>query len=300
LLSAAEASRSAPPRARIQLFSANPGKAWTERFWLLFTPVWGLLVGGVMIGGFASHWGDAEMLGLGAGTAAIALLGPIVWRHPSERGLSWHDLPAVKLGASVTGFALFLNYSQTPFFFDVLHMHYGFHTEINIQNNPVALYLLSVTYFTTYCAILTLAYRAVRSGLAGAPKAARYAAIGVVPFAVAFLETALNANPFIPDLFCYDEMGTALGLGTLAYGTNFCFALPMWVAIGERRERPVAWREVGIWLFAAMYATVIALDVYRYHVAPHVTTVNEGAPGLRDYGDNCLVPPAGIHPGGNP
>jgi hypothetical protein len=43
---------------------------------------------------------------------------------------------------------------------------------------------------------------------------------------------------------------------------------------------------------AAVYVDSILLDVYRYHLAPHVTTVAHGAVGLRDYARSCLAPPA--------
>ena len=43
---------------------------------------------------------------------------------------------------------------------------------------------------------------------------------------------------------------------------------------------------------AALYADLITLDLLRYHVAPHVTTVEEDAHNLRDFGDGCLEAPA--------
>ena len=272
--------------------SSHPGKRATERFWLLYTPVWGAVMALVMLSRAGDTWGDFELITLAVVLAAGALIGPVLLRPDEERQRSIHRSAAFKLGLSVTCFAFLLNYSQTPFFFDVLHMHYGFRTYVTIRNNPVALYILTIPYFATYCVLCLMAYRWVKNALRGAPALIRYAGIALTPFAVAFLETALNANPFLRRLFCYDDMPLALWFGTFAYGTAFCLALPVWLHIDERPDVDVGVPAVLVAVAAAMYADSILLDVYRYHLAPHVTTVVEGAVGLRDYAGSCLAPPA--------
>jgi hypothetical protein len=272
--------------------SSHPGKRRTERYWLWYTPVWGAVTAIVMLLGAGDHWGDLELIGMAVVLAAGALIGPIVLRPASEKAIPIHRRAAFKLGVSVTGFAFFLNYSQTPFFFDVLHMHYGFRTVINIRNNPVALYILTIPYFATYCALCLVAYRWVKGALGGAPPVVRYLGIALTPFAVAFLETALNANPFTRRLFCYDDMRLALWFGTFAYGTAFCLALPVWLYVDDHPGADVKVWNVLVAVAAAVYVDSILLDLYRYHLAPHFTTVVEGAVGLRDYAGSCLLPPA--------
>jgi len=272
--------------------SSHPGKRTTERYWLWYTPVWGAVTAIVMLLGAGDHWGDLELISMAVVLAAGALIGPIVLRPASEKAIPIHRSAAFKLGVSVTGFAFFLNYSQTPFFFDVLHMHYGFRTVINIRNNPVALYILTIPYFATYCALCLVAYRWVKGALGGAPLVVRYLGIALTPFAVAFLETALNANPFTRRLFCYDDMRLALWFGTFAYGTAFCLALPVWLYVDDHPGADVEVWKVLLAVAAAMYVDSILLDLYRHHLAPHFTTVVEGAVGLRDYAGSCLSPPA--------
>ena len=65
-------------------------------------------------------YGVALMLG--------AVAGPLLIRVPEEAGVPLHRRAGFKLALSVTGLSFALNYSQTPFFFDVLHMHFGFGT----------------------------------------------------------------------------------------------------------------------------------------------------------------------------
>ncbi|MFW6085564.1 MAG: hypothetical protein ACODAG_00040 [Myxococcota bacterium] len=277
-------------KRRIHLWAEHPGKRATEKFWLAYTAVWGLAAGVVMLGGFANHWGDVELTLFGVALAVGAVVPPIVMRPAEERSIPWYRSTAFKMGVSVTGFAILINYSHSPFFFDVLHMHYGFDTTWNVRQTPVGLYLMTVAYFATYAVLVMATYRAVRSAVAGAPGWVQWPAIALAPFGVAFLETALNANPFMEHLFCYDDIGFALSFGTLAYGTAFCFALPAWFAIDERPGRSIGLLAVVVSVLAAVYAEVLVLDVLRHHVAPHLTVVETGADGFRDFDTSCLEP----------
>jgi cycloeucalenol cycloisomerase len=274
----------------MNLWAAHPGKAATERYWLAYTAVWGAVCGVVMLGGFAHHWGDLELMLLGVSLALGAVVGPILRRAPEERGLPFWQTAGFKLGLSVVGFAFFMNYSQTPFFFDVLHMHYGFRATWVVRQNPIFLYFLTVPYFATYAVLMLMAYRLARRCSARAHPAVGWVAVLPVPFAIALLETVLNANPFTTSLFCYDDMPLVLWFGTLVYGTSLALALPVWLAIDERPGTAVAWWLPVVWTAAAMYADVLFLDLYRYQLAPLVTTVVDGAQGLGDFQTGCLAP----------
>jgi len=265
------------------MLSRHPGKRAVERFWLLYTLVWGAIAGVVMVTGAVDRWGDAALIPLALVLAAGAVLGPIVTRPPSERGVPLHHTTTAKLAASVVAFSFLLNYSQTPFFFDVLHMRYGFRTELAIRGNPVALYVLTIPYFATYCALCLVAYRAARHALRWSPRVVQLAGAAAAPFAVAFLETALNANPLTRHVFCYDDLGLMLGFGTFAYGTAFCLALPVWLYVDERPGVRVRMFAVLVAAAAAVHVDSLLLDVYRYHLAPRVTTV-----GVLDH--SCLEP----------
>jgi amino acid transporter len=108
---------------------------------------------------------------------------------------------------------------------------------------------------------------------------------------VAALETALNANPFTRHLYCFDDMAFALWFGSLAYGLSFMFMLPVWIGIDEHPGERTPWFHALVFVLAAVYADSLALDVLRAHVAPHFTTVHEGATGLGDIATSCLAKP---------
>ncbi len=274
------------------LLSANPAKRAVERYWLWYTPVWGIAGGVVMVSGLAESWGDAPLMWLGVGLALGAVLPPLLLPDPEERTRPLCERTAFKFAVSVVGFAFLMNYFCTPYFFDVLHMHYGFDTQLNIQNNPIFLYFMTVAYFATYSVLLSAGYRLSARALAGARRSAVLLATGLVPFAVAALETALNANPFMKSLFCYDDMTFMMWFGTLSYGACFLFAMPVWVSIDEQPGAPTSLGQVVVRVAAAMMGIVITFEVLRHGVAPHFTEVVPGATGLRDFATSCLEPVA--------
>ncbi len=282
---------SAGPERTSALFAAHPGKRAVEKLWLANTLVWGSICAVVMIGGFAEEWGDVKLMLLGASIALPALALPLFVRSEEERGRPWFDTAGFKLSLSLLAFSFLLNYSQTPFFFDVLHAHFGFRSTINIRNNPFFLYLMTVAYFSTYAVLLMMAYRASQRAFASSRRPVRLLAAGAACVVVAGLESVLNANPFTRHLYCFDDVGFALWFGSLAYGLSFMFILPVWIGIDERPGQRTPWTFVIVGVFAAVYADSLALDVLRYHVAPHFTTVRENAVGLGDVGTSCLSEP---------
>ncbi|MFO0616804.1 MAG: hypothetical protein U0414_29690 [Polyangiaceae bacterium] len=268
------------------------GKRAVERYWLLYTLLWGGAAAAVMMTGLAERWGDVELMIFGATLGAGAVLPPALFpRDAEERARPIHERTATKLGLSVVMFAFLMNYFTTPFFYDVLHMHYGFRVRWTIRQNPIFLYLLTVAYFATYCALLLAVARWSRRIGARLPRPLAWLPVALAPFAVAALETALNANPFMTRLFCYDSAPFALSFGTLSYGACFCFTLPVWWSIDERAEgsrTPIG--RVVVWSSAAMFGMVVVFELLRAHVAPHLTVVHEGARGLEtDPTGTCLA-----------
>jgi len=276
---------------RVRFMSGNPGKRATERFYLIYIPVWGIICGSVMLTDVAERWGDVQLMIFGVGLWLPVLLGPLLWRAPEDRGKRFWKLYGFKIHAWLFLFAFFGNYI-TFYFYEVLHMHYGFRTEWNVNNTPLFLYFLTVAYFSMYCVLLNIGYRFAASLLSG--YASRWAcSVLIIPvcFAVAALETALNANPFMKSLFCYDDMTFMLWFGTIMYGTYFIIALPFWFTIDERPGVETPWKNILVGILAAFLLIMIADELFKWVIAPHFTTVVNGAVGLRDFEGSCLVPP---------
>ena len=273
---------------------AVSGAAWTakrdvERYWLRYTLVWGGAAGLVMLTSLAEKWTDVELMPFGVILGLGAIVPPML-RPPSddERARPLHQRTATRLGLSVAAFAFLMNYFTTPYFFDVLHMHYGFHSRIVVRDNPVFLYFLTVAYFATYAALLLGALCIARRWGEKLPKPIAWVPVIAAPFVVAGLETALNANPFMKRLFCYDDAGFALTFGTLSYGACFCFTLPVWSSIDETRDARPSGAVIVARIAAATLGIVVTFAVLRAWVAPRVTVVHEDAPGLGYVEGSCL------------
>jgi hypothetical protein len=188
---------------------ANETKALVERAWLWYTPVWCAVTGGIMVGGWANEaMGDAALFLFGLSMAVGLCAAPFAYRRWTKRGaataLDGRVVWAMIAANVVLSFGM--NYFQTPFFFDVLHMHYGFKTTWRIERNPVFLYLLTMPYFATYtvccCRTARLISRSVRVSWL------RRLLLCLLPFTFAFIETLTHVNPLTEQIFCYDDLGT--------------------------------------------------------------------------------------------
>ena len=285
--------------------SENPGKRAAERWYLMYTPVWGLAGAGVMTTGVGVHWslqpwGDAAFLAFGlaawlAGGAVLVLrpsvvAGGYVLRAPEDAGRPWYRLYHTKFQIWMFLFAFLGNYF-TEYFYEVLHMQYGFGTHWNLNHVPFFLYPLTVAYFSTYGALINIFRRGAESRLpASAPGWLRHLAFLPACFVVAGLETALNANPWMKSLFCYDDMAFMLWFGTLVYGLWFVVTAPLWFPIDEGRGDDTPLGQVVQSALTGFMLVIIVNEVIRSWIAPHFTVVQHGAIGLDHFGSSCLAP----------
>jgi hypothetical protein len=258
------------------LLSSSPGKRAVERTWLLYTPVWGGITGLVMITGLARAWSDPALLVFGVLLALGSVLGSIVTMPAEERALPFSHRASTRMTLVIVVLAFGLNFLQTPFFFDVLHMHYGFRARWVIDRNPIFLYLVTVPYFATYSVLACAAVRFVRR--LPLPRPLSLGLLALVPFAIAFLETLLNANPFMRTLFCYDDVVFALTFGTLSYGISFVLALPVWLRVAEASPRPIGLASLALVATLVVVVDAASLAIVRHTIAPLVTLVRDDAP----------------------
>ncbi|HXK21807.1 MAG TPA: hypothetical protein VMS55_03925 [Myxococcota bacterium] len=277
------------------LFSENPGKRAAERWYLLYTPIWGAAAGLVMTTGLGVRWsqqpsGDLAFLLVGIAIWLGLLLGGYAFRAPEDAARPWWRLYHTKLQIWMFVFAFLGNYF-TEYFYEVLHLEYGFETRWNLNEAPLFLYFLTVAYFSTYGTLINLSRRYLASKLpASAPSWLRAATFLPACFAVACLETALNANPWMKSLFCYDDMGLVLTFGTFVYGLWFVVTAPLWFPIDEGRGVDTPLREVWLTALAGFMLVIIVNEGIRSWVAPHFTTVVRGAIGRDRFGASCLAP----------
>jgi hypothetical protein len=275
----------------VRFLSENPGKRAVERFTLFYTPVWGAVLGVVMTTGVAESWGDLELMLLGLALFAGAAVGPFLWPAREDRGLRLHRRYAFKIVLWVTLFSFLANYFGTAYFYEVLHAHYGFATRIHLNDVPLFLYFTTVAYFSTYVVLLNIGWRVGKTLLRPRSRLLFALFCACLPYVVAGLESALNANPWMGALYCFDDLPFALWFGTLSYGTWLVIVMPFLITLDETPDGSASLRRVASSALASTMLILCANEVLARAVAPHVTHVAVGHVGLRDYGESCLAGP---------
>ncbi|MBV1921691.1 MAG: hypothetical protein KUG73_13515 [Pseudomonadales bacterium] len=232
-------------------FSENPDKAWAERFFLIYSPIWMLSMAVMMLTGWDKSWGDTALLIHGASIALPLFLVPlIVSLSRTRRGTNTSFVDRVlnsyglKANLYIFIFGFFGNYIGSEYFFDVLGMIYNYPnatttldaTLVGHSNQPVPviMYFYTHAYFMTYhTTAIILLRRIMNSGipLAGLLFMPLTFAIG---YCWAWAETKAMANPLMTTSFYYENMEAMLAYGSIIYATYFIGSFPIFYFIDEK------------------------------------------------------------------
>lgn len=255
-------------------FSANPDRAWAEKFFLLYSPVWMILMGIMMPTGWVNTFSNGALLLHSLLVAAPLIVVPALLRRHS--GIPWHDSYWFKANLYIGLFGFFGNYFGSEYFFDVLGMVYDFPNATTTldarlvgsgeQPVPVIMYLYTHAYFMTYhtTAILVLR-RIMTAGLPGT-RLLFLPIVFAVGYCWAWLETKAMANPMIATSFHYTNMEAMLAYGSAIYALYFIASFPIFYFLDEHTGR--RWdlfRVVGAGLSASML-TFYLLDAAAWWV----------------------------------
>ena len=225
-------------------FSSNPDKAWVEKFFLIYSPVWMASMAVMMVTGWDKTFGDTALLLHAFGTALPAVLVPaLIARRYTDR--PWREAYWFKANLYLAVFGFFGNYFGSEYFFDVLGMVYVYpNATTNLdaalvgtgqQKVPLIMYAYTHVYFMTYHATANVVLRRLR----GLP-------LGVVLFPAfvfligyfwAWMETRAMANPLIATSFYYQKMDLMLAYGSAIYATYFVASFPIYYFIDEAKGR---------------------------------------------------------------
>lgn len=258
----------------IRWFSANPGKAWAEKWFLIYSPVWMSMMGLVMLLGIDEKLGDVGFIILGVIVAFPFALIPAV-KSPENHSKPWYQTYWFKANIYMFSFGFFGNYVGSEYFFDVLGMVYNYPNISwnldaamvgkGVQTVPVLMYLLTHAYFMTYHATATVVLRRLRtSGLPGMT-ALFPVLVFVIGYFWAWMETRAMANPMIAENFHYEKMDLMLAYGSAIYAIYFIASFPIYYFIDEDKDKP--W-SLLVTLSASMSASM--LTFYGLDVAAHL------------------------------
>jgi len=225
--------------------SENPDKAWAERFFLIYSPIWMISMAVMMLTGWDKSWGDTALLLHGASIALPLLIVPLfiapLFTTPLAGVLNSYWF---KANLYIFIFGFFGNYVGSEYFFDVLGMVYNYPnattsldaTLVGHSNQPVPviMYFYTHAYFMTYHTTAIILLRRIMNS--GIPM------IGllfmpltfVIGYCWAWVETKAMANPLMATSFYYENMEAMLAYGSIIYATYFIGSFPIFYFIDEK------------------------------------------------------------------
>lgn len=271
--------------------SDDPGKAWAERFFLLYTPVWIAAVALVVTSGALLRWSDAGFMAFALALCAPLLVIPALChrRVPALAATAWHHSYWFKFNLFIFIFVWIGTYFLTHYFFDILGMRYAFPAGWTLDaallgsgrhHVPAFMYPLTQAYFVSYHVAMIVVLRRLHRALdlprlaPGQPRWPRLlllaAAAVLLAYAVAFAETLFMASPFISDLFWYADKPRMLRWGSLFYACYFLVSLPLLYRMDEPPGPRYSPGRAALDALAAGMLVMIILDALALALGPLV------------------------------
>jgi cycloeucalenol cycloisomerase len=228
------------------LFSGNPDKAWVEKFFLIYSPVWMAAMAFMMLTGADKNWGDTALLVHGLATALPVLLVPMLLARRFTTK-AWYESYWFKANLYLFVFGFFGNYFGSEYFFDVLGMVYKYPQVTTTldsamvgkgqQTVPLIMYCYTHVYFMTYHATANIALRMVKQSRLPLMWLLFPVSVFLIGYAWAWMETKAMANPMMAGSFYYEKMDLMLAYGSAIYATYFIASFPVYYFLDETRER---------------------------------------------------------------
>lgn len=232
--------------ARPHWFSENPSKAWGEKFFLIYSPIWMSLIGLVMVLGITDRVGEWGFIAIGLAVALPLVVVPALVRDETSLGRAWYQTYWFKANLYIGIFGFAANYFGSEYFFDILGMVYDYPMiELNLdatlvgsgeQRVPIVMYLLTQAYFITYHTTAMVVLRRLRSSRLPFGTLVWPVLVVVVAYFWAWIETRTMANPLIATQFHYKDMDRMLAYGSLFYSLYFVASFPIFYHLDEKRS----------------------------------------------------------------
>jgi len=250
-------------------FSANPDKAWGEKFFLAYSPVWMTVFGVYQRSRIGDRMGD-----LGNLMVTLAIFAPL-WIVPAlvhdAGGRRWYETYWFKFNLWILVYSAIGTYFLTEYFFDVLGMVYNYphlHWTLDStllgsgkQTVPIIMYLHAHYFFVTYHTTAVVVMRRARTSRLNFHPAVGALVVAGAAWFWARAEIALTTAPSLADQVRYEDLAWALRWGSLVYACYFVVSFPMVYRLDEDARDPWTVRRTIVESLAAGMLTFILLDL---------------------------------------
>lgn len=143
--------------------SRNPSKRSGEIFHISWTVLWISFFGYVVVSEVYKNWTDVGYMCCGLLLSIPNLLWPNLVPSDADKNLPWHRRYATRSWLWVAIFNFIANYFFTQYFFVLLGCWYSFPVTWMLNKVPIALYLITQSYFQTYFLLSNIMIRKLRS-----------------------------------------------------------------------------------------------------------------------------------------
>jgi cycloeucalenol cycloisomerase len=241
-------------------FSANDDKAWAEKFYLCFIPVWlGFNWLYVTMGWFdcGNFWNIAQSVLM---WMPYCVFLPLILRR--KVALPFYRQYWFKYQLYITVITLILNFYGSQYFYEVLGLRYRFDHVTNYldpllvgpskatrlanhEATPLGEYIETLAFFTCYhvsgIVVIRRIYNAFGSMSVGAKRIVFALAVLASALFWAFTETALFVNPsasaLAPVNNWYENIPLMLKIGTWFYALDFLCTFPNLYRLDESPDK---------------------------------------------------------------
>jgi len=291
---ATSASSSAPTRRSGLLpgywFSKNPDKAWGEKFFLLFLPIFLCINGAIMRMGWldvGNFWNVAQNLLM---WVPYCLMLPAFLRRHS--GVAWYRSYWFKFNLYMFVFVFFATYFHTEYFFSTLGIRYHFPkiswyldsallgppeatALATYQKIPPGMYLNAIAFFIVYHSCSVVLMRRVRTlTLASSPMLRGLLWVITVAAASYFFAWAetyfyVASTDLSKNNVWYVDLPRMLSIGSACYALYFIVSFPNVYRLDEEAagERWSLYR-TAMEAAAVSMLVLLLLDLFTWIVGP--------------------------------
>jgi cycloeucalenol cycloisomerase len=239
-------------------FSENPDKAWGEKFFLSFLPIF-LIFNEVMIqkgwletGNF---WNVAQNFLL---WVPYCILLPAYLRRNS--GVAWYQSYWLKFNVFIFFFNGWLTYFGTEWFYQLLGFHYNYPkvtwhfysyvcgpgpgaSAVQHKLTPLGVYLSGTAFFIIYHTLAQIFMRRIKFLFSGSPVLARQLVwiviVGLAAWFFGWAEPKLfNGQKAAQVATWYDNLPAMLKIGALFYALDFICSFPTVFQLDEYLAKP--------------------------------------------------------------
>jgi hypothetical protein len=279
---------------RFHWLAANPGKRRTEVIyfvWFLLTIPMQIVVSRNLSW---THSNDLLLNGQAVIMALGTLLLPILLRAPEDRGRPLTDLYGFRMGIYLVIWSVLGGFVGTDPWYEVLHGHFAFNTDLNPNGVPLFMLPMTVSVFAFYTAILGTLYRVItqlldrtRTLLVG-DNLVRHTVLCAL---LAPLIPIVENFGYTSDRYCFDSSAGMWTMNFLIYGAWQFAGLLFYTRWDVRPGEKEGVKTTILAGFATIGIIVVLMAITKNFIAPHFVDVQHGLRQINDWSaDNCLGP----------